>query len=160
MNQHKESEHTAQSCRKQDESGPFVSTVLAAETCPGSLREAREAAEITLRPMGQDKLSATASNCPGKSPAEPLQARARSTRHGQEGSMPAPGQGLASPSSSTAALRCFPANFLNLRRSPPHAKKPRRHHIAEHQLHLPLAIGMLCSQLHIWDTSVQALWDQ
>ena len=80
-------------------------------------------------------------------------------RDGQEGQILAGCRRAASLSSGTAAHGCFLANFLRPRRSPPHAKKPRRH-ITEHQLHLPLAVSTLRSQLHIWDTSVQALWDQ
>lgn len=162
MNQHKESKHAAQSCRKQDKSGLSVSTVSAAVTCPGSLPGTSRSPGSVRGCRDHPETHRTGQalcNCkcktPGKSPTELPQARPGRTRHGQEGQALAGCRRTASPSSGTAAHECFPANFLHPCRSPPHAKKPHRHHIAEHQLHLPLAIGTLHSQLHIWDTSVQ-----
>ena len=163
MNQHKESDRAARSCRKRGESGLFVSTVSAAETCPGSLPgtscslgSGRGCRDHPATHGTGHALCNCECKSPGKSPAEPLQAGAWRMRHGQDG------QALAGCWRAAYPSRLLVGASQPTPSSPaaPHPKEPRRHHTTEHQLHLPLAVSTLRSQLQIWDTSVQAPWDR
>lgn len=106
-------------------------------------REAGEAAEIPLQPTGRG-----ARNCEQKSPE----------LKGQGRGGPGPGwvSGAASPSCSPSTAAASAAQQLPR----PAAPHPRRLHSAERQLHLPLALDTLRSQLHSWATSAQALRDR